>query len=106
MSAGQFRYQWSYTSISNRMEGGRGRIPGQKSRRWSSTGRYEGWQRQVGRHGGTKRTRDWGLVAFKSPGLLGKTMAKGRASPLVLKVTGPITLDWGNGVRITLSPAG
>lgn len=33
-------------------------------------------------------------------------MAGHHATPSVLKLTGPITLDWGNGVRITLSPAG
>lgn len=33
-------------------------------------------------------------------------MAKPRAAPQILKLTGPITLDWGNGFRLTLSPAG
>jgi hypothetical protein len=27
------------------------------------------------------------------------------SAPQVLRVTGPITLDWGNGMRLTLSPA-
>lgn len=37
---------------------------------------------------------------------LGTLMAKARAASQILKVTGPVTLDWGNGFRRTLSPAG
>jgi hypothetical protein len=33
-------------------------------------------------------------------------MARGQGAPTVLHVTGPVVLDWGNGVRIQLSPAG
>ena len=33
-------------------------------------------------------------------------MPRARATDQVFHVTGPITLDWGNGMRLTLSPAG
>ena len=37
---------------------------------------------------------------------VGRIMARGSKGATVLRVDGPVVLDWGNGVRIQISPAG
>lgn len=45
------------------------------------------------------------VEAVKSAPQVGAAMARRQASGQVLHLTGPVTLDWGNGMRLTLSPA-